>query len=440
VLALAAVLLLAGLARRRGLLSGGRLAGAFLLAVVPIVLAPLAAQGFWRLMVLIRPAYAALPIDPYRPLWYRLAVLALTAAVVFAWYALLRRRLGPAALAVGGLLWLAVLGLALAWVAPGGSYLTAVPALAGGVFGVLAVLLRRGWPALVPVLLGAAAAVIVLMPTTMLFLPAMGMNLAGTGGVIAALLGLAVLPVVDLLHPAAGGQRGMDALRARRLGVLPTLVALLAAIGFGAAGLATDRFDAAHPAPTQLMYALDTDSNSARWLTEEADPQPWTAQYVNGSPAEVTGTLPAFAGDKLITGPATAATLPAPQLTVVGDVRSGGTRAVRLRLLPQRAVRLVTLHVAADAGVTAAAVAGRPVPVDRTAGEGWGFGFVFHGPPPEGIEVTLTVRAQGPVRFRAMDASDGLGALPGFRPRPADVGIRGDHSSEMVAVARTYTV
>jgi hypothetical protein len=38
-----------------------------------------------------------------------------------------------------------------------------------------------------------------------------------------------------------------------------------------------------------------------------------------------------------------------------------------------------------------------------------------------------------------MDASDGLTALPGFKPRPADVGIAGTHSSEMLAVARTYS-
>ena len=39
-----------------------------------------------------------------------------------------------------------------------------------------------------------------------------------------------------------------------------------------------------------------------------------------------------------------------------------------------------------------------------------------------------------------MDASDGLDGLPGFRPRPPDVGIVGSHTSEMLAVARTYPI
>jgi hypothetical protein len=439
-LAVVAVFLLAGLARRRGLVTRGRLAAGFLLAAVPIVLSAAAAQGFWALMVWIRPPYAVMPVDPYRPLWYRLAVLALTAAILFAWYALLRRRLTPVALAVGGLLWLAALGVALAWFAPGGSYLTAIPALAGGVAGILAILLRGGWASLVAVLAGAAVAVVVLLPTAMLFFPAMGMRLAATGAVLAALLGLALLPVVDVLHPAAGGQRGMTAARARRTALLPTLIALIAAVACAAVGLRVDRFDAGHPALTQLMYALDTDTGTARWMTEETPVQPWTAQYVQGSPAAVTATFPAFGPDRLTTGPAAAAALPPPRLTVVGDARAAGTRTLRLRLAPQRPVRLVTLHAAADAGVTEAAVGGRPVPVDGAAGDGWGFGLVFHAPPPDGVEVVLTVRATGPLRLRAMDGSDGLAALPGFRPRPADVGIRGDHSSEMVAVARTYTL
>jgi hypothetical protein len=39
-----------------------------------------------------------------------------------------------------------------------------------------------------------------------------------------------------------------------------------------------------------------------------------------------------------------------------------------------------------------------------------------------------------------MDASDGLTELPGFRPRPANVGVYGLHISEMCAVAKTYTL
>ena len=63
--------------------------------------------------------------------------------------------------------------------------------------------------------------------------------------------------------------------------------------------------------------------------------------------------------------------------------------------------------------------------------------MVFHAPPAEGVEID-GLGPGGPVTLRAMDASDGLAGLPGFQPRPAGVGVVGSHSSEMVAVARTY--
>ncbi|SCL62249.1 M28 family peptidase [Micromonospora peucetia] len=436
-LALAAVVALGWLARRRGRVTGGRLAAGFGLALLPIVLAPLAAQLLWAAITAIRPGYAEL-LDPYRPTWYRLAVVALAAAVLFTWYALTRRRVGPAALAIGGLGWLAVLGVLLAVLVPGGAYLVTIPALAGALAGLAALGTRIDgpWP-VVASALAAAVAVVILLPTVVLLFPALGMAMGGVAALVAVLLGLAALPVVDLLHPQAGGQRGMVAVRARRLGALPAVAATLAAVVLAGTGLAVDRFDATHPAPSHLMYALDAGTGQARWLSHEENPQPWTDGYVDG--VTEVADFPGLGDAELRAGPAQAANLPAPKLEVLADTTAGTERTLRLRLVPQRQVRLTTLHVDTEtATVLRAEVAGRPVPVEGGAGR-WGFGVVFHAPPPEGVEVTLTVAPKaGQVALRAMDASDGLDALPGFRPRPPDVGIVGSHSSEMLAVARTY--
>ncbi|MEU6022364.1 M28 family peptidase [Micromonospora sp. NPDC047134] len=437
-LALAGVIVLAWLARRRGRVTGSRLAAGFGLALVPIVVAPLGAQLLWAAITAIRPGYAML-LDPYRPTWYRLAVLALAAAVLFTWYALTRRRVGPAALAIGGLGWLALLGVLLAVLVPGGAYLATLPALAGALAGLVAVAARIEGPVpVIAVTLAGAVAVVVLLPVVVLLFPALGMTMGGVAALFAVLLGLAALPVVDLLHPEAGGQRGLVALRARRLGALPAGAATLAAIVLAGVGLAVDRFDAAHPTPTHLMYALDADTGQARWLSRETDPQPWTAQYVEG-PVSIADDFPGLAHTDLLGGPAQAAPLPAPRLEVLADTSTAGQRTLRLRLTPQRQVRLATLHVdTSTATVRSATVAGRPVPIETREGR-WGFGVVFHAPPPEGIEITLTVEPRAAqVSLRAQDVSDGLDQIPGFRPRPPHVGVVGSHTSEMLAVARTY--
>ncbi|MBM7082331.1 M28 family peptidase [Micromonospora humidisoli] len=443
-LAVLGVLALGWLVRRTGRAGAGRLAAGFGLALVPIVAAPVAAQLLWAGITALRPGYAEL-LDPYRPVWYRLAVVALAAAILLAWYALTRRRVGPAALAVGGLGWLALLGVVLAALVPGGAYLATLPALAGVIAGLVALRTRIDglWP-VVAVTLAGAVAVVILLPTVVLLFPALGMAMGGVAALFAVLLGLAALPLLDLLHPAAGGQRGLVAARARRLAALPAVAATLAAALFAGVGLAVDRFDADHPVPTHLMYALDADTGTARWVSREAAPRPWTDGYVDG-PASLDD-FPGLGETDLRGGPAPAANLPAPTVRVLADTTAGGLRTLRLRLLPQRTVRLATLHVdATTAEVTRAEVAGREVPVGRqptveeAKADRWGFGIVFHAPPAEGVEITLTVRPRaGQVALRAMDASDGLAGLPGFRERPAGVGVVGSHTSEMLAVARTY--
>ncbi|MDG4828332.1 M28 family peptidase [Solwaraspora sp. WMMD1047] len=438
-LALAAVGALGWLARRRGRATGRQLAAGFGLALLPVLVAPVGAQLLWWGITAVRPGYHEL-VDPYRPQWYRLAVLALAAAVLFGWYALTRRRFGPAALAVAGFGWLAVLGLVLAAVMPGGAYLVTLPALGGAVGGLVALAVRPDGPwGVLAVTAGAAVGLVILLPTVVLLFPALGMAMGGAAALFAVLLGLAALPVVDLLHPEAGGQRGLVALRARRLGAVPVLAAALATGLFAGLGLAVDRFDAEHPAPTHLMYALDADSGSARWLSHETDPLPWTAGYVDGE-VSVRDDFPGIGTARLRAGPAEPATLPAPVVETVADNVDGGTRTLTVRLVPQRPVRFASLHVAAaDAELRAAVVAGKPVTVPDPPEGRWGFGVVFHAPPAEGVEITLVFRQLGAeVRLRAMDASDGLTGLPGFRPRPPEVGVAGTHSSELVAVARTY--
>ncbi|MFX0591506.1 M28 family peptidase [Melissospora conviva] len=437
-LALLTVAALGWLARRQGRTAWSRLAAGFGLTLVPLVAAPVAAQLLWAAIVAIRPGYATL-LDPYRPVWYRLAVVALAATILLIWYALLRRRVGPAALAIGGLGWLAIIGLVLAAVTPGGAYLAVLPALAGALAGLVALRLKPdGFGGVLAVTAATAVTLLLLVPTIVLLFPALGMKQGGVAALFAVMLGLAALPVLDLLFPAPGGARGLVALRDRRLGAVPALVAGLATVAFLTTGLAVDRFDADHPVPTHLLYALDTDDGSAHWLSRETDPQPWTARHVDGS-AWPQDRFPGLGGLTLQGGPAQAAGLPAPKLTTLADTTAGDVRTLRVRLEPQRTVRLTTLHVSTgNAAVLRATVAGRPVEGTTEPVEGWGFGVVFHAPPAEGVEIELVLRADGPVTLRAMDASDGLTGLPGFQPRPAGVGVVGSHSSEMVAVARTY--
>jgi hypothetical protein len=430
--ALAAVLLLAVVTGRRGESSLGRTAGGAALALLPLVLAPLAVQGLWSLLVAVRPDYSSM-LDPWRPGWFRLAATALVVAVVLVWYAALRRRVGPEVLALGALIWLAVLAAVLAAFAPGGSYLAAWPALAGAVAGLLATLTSSRVVRASAALVGGAVAVVVLAPTVALFFPALGLSSGAAPAVVATMLAVALLPVFELLF---GDDDGAAGGRARLTAAVVPATAVVVAVACTGVGLAVDRFDAEHPVPSQLVYALDTDTDQAWWASTEDEPGEYTGRYVSGRGA-LPVDFPYLAGADVASGAAELADLPAPVVEIVSDTLVGENREITVRVTPQRtAVRLLTLELSvADGTVTRGRISGRAI-AEEALGEDrlW---LTFHAPPAGGLQASFTVRGDGPVTLRAIDGSDGLDGLPGFEPRPEDVDAAGTHSSDLVVVSAT---
>jgi hypothetical protein len=430
--ALLAVAFLALVLRRRGISSLRWTAAATALAALPIVLAPLAAQGLWSLMTLIRPGYGAM-LDPWRPGWFRLVTVAVVVAVVLLWYALLRRRIGAAPLATGALFWLAVLGAVLAAEAPGGSYLVAWPALVGALTGIVAALTDNRAARLGAALLGGAVAVVVLAPTAALFFPALGMRTAAVGGFVSALLVVALLPALEVLFPEEDSRRGWLS-----TAVVPGVAVVLAA-ACAAVGLSVDRFDVTHPVPSQLAYVVDRDTDQAWWASTERSPGKYTAQYVDGR-GTLPVDLPYLAGQEVALGDAQPADLPAPQVTTVSDDVVGGKRQITVRVIPQRpGVRLLALDLSVDGGtVVRAQLAGRAVP-DEALGRD-SLRITFHAPPADGLQASVTIDGDGPVDLRVTDGSDGLSGLPGYQPRPDGVDAAGTHSSDLVLVTATTSL
>ncbi|MGY2085069.1 M28 family peptidase [Blastococcus sp. SYSU DS0539] len=416
--------------RRRGGIPLRRTAAATALALLPLALAPLAAQGLWRALVAVRPEYATM-LDPWRPGLFRLAAVAVVLAVVLLWYALLRRRVGPAALATGALVWVAVLAAVLAAVAPGGSYLAAVPALTGALAGTVAVLAPGRAVRVGAALVTGAVAVLVLAPTAALFFPALGMSSAAAPSLVVALAAVVALPALELLFPDPAPVPGQA--RRRLASAAVPVTALVAAGMCVAAGLVVDRFDADHPVPTRLAYLLDTDADRARWVSTETAPTGYTDRFVDG-PGDLGADYPYLAGRPVLTGPAEAADLPAPDVSVVSDEVRGDRRELTLRVTPQRAgVRLVHLDLAVDGGsVIGARVAGRAVP-DAALGSDH-LRITFHAPPADGLPVSVAVTGDGAVSLRATDGSDGLAGLPGHEPRPEGVDVAGAHGSDLLLV------
>ncbi|WP_344358512.1 M28 family peptidase [Brachybacterium phenoliresistens] len=449
-LGIAAVL---AMARRRGLITMPRMIAGFGAALVPLVLAPLAAFGLWQALLALRPGYADLVLgDPYRAELYRLAVIALTASVLVGWYAALRQRIGPFALAQGALLWPALLGVILAWAAPGASFLLVIPVI-GAALGTAGALVMppSGWRGrLVAITLGAAFTVFLLPQLVWELLASSGGIAAGAMvAFLMALLALPLLPVLELAFPERTGTPApSDRPRWRRImagrGTVLTAVLLVLSGSLTGAGLVVDRFDADHPRPAHLHYVLDADSSTATWVSRDRQPSDWTCRYVDcGADADsgssaVRSQAPWVADGAIRTGTAEPARLEVPEVIVLDDREEDGHRVLEVLLRSPRGAPVVSLY--ADRPVLEATVTGVPLTDLSASGQPtWAFGLELHAPPPEGAVVTLRLASTDPVRLRIVDHSYGLAGIPGFTARPEGIGIA-LAPSDVVSVGRTLTV
>ena len=325
-------------------------------------------------------------IDPWRPLWLRWALVMIVATIMLGWYLLLRRKLDGRSLSVGALAWLAVTGVVMAAVVPGGSYLVTIPALLGAI-----ACLIDHWIAKV---VAAAVAVVILAPTVTLFFPALGLATGAAPALFAVFLALALVPLADRL-PAAGWS---------------CLGAAVLAVAFTVAGLVVNQPGPDRPVPSQLIYTFDRDTAIARWASGETTLSAFTSRY-----ASEAGGLPAFPpAHAKWTGPAQAANNLAPSQVL--------TAGRTVTIVPQR--QLAFIYVKVDGGTIESANGQRVGAAELT----------FTNPPTTGLELTLS----GSSTVRVIDAAYGLEGLPGYGGRPADVNAAGSHNSDLVLIGHTH--
>jgi hypothetical protein len=220
----------------------------------------------------------------------------------------------------------------------------------------------------------------------------------------------------------------------------------VAGLALFAAGLRIDTFDDEHPRQTRLVYALDADREQAWWLSADPDPAPWTARYVDTGRTMADNRFPDSPSLSLASryhaGPASVARIKPPVVTVTRSGRDGDTRELELHIAPGKASRIALYADTRSHTVTAATVDGidvEEVPGQRQDTDPSKWGFVFHGGPSEGIEVTLEVRGEGPLPLRVIGYRDGLPQVPELTPRPDDLTWSGT-SSNLTMIIKSYRV
>lgn len=334
-----------------------------------------------------------------------------------------KRRWGVDALVLGPLLLWALLGLAIAGLAPGATPVLAWPLLGAG----LSQLARRRSPLLRLLLLAPVA-----MGATQLCFT-----------LLVVLGGAAVfVPVAYLLFALGLAAAELESLAARLRASARVLLPALALAGLvlGIVG----RVTASPPSGSSIAYGLDSNSGRAFWLSSDARVGRFGAQFLGAAPSHERGAV--FAAlTPLLQAPAPPLELPGPSLELISQATTAtGRREVVLRVQSPRGARAILVWEATHASVDDFQYQSRSaLPLVRFSealdtklfrlvtgmeySNGWTVWLV--NVPSAGGILRLETRETRALELRALDKSEGLPFLPAHAtPRGATetVGPPGD--------------
>ncbi len=347
-----------------------------------------------------------------------------TAGAMFAW---LRKRFSLLELSLGGLLLVDILSLLLALKLPAGSYLLFWPLLLVTLGLLVTALGSKEEPSGAQAVAGWGAimiAVLLFAPIVYLiyvFLTLQVIAAAATGILIVCFF-LIALPCMNTALPPSKWH----------VAILILAAGALSTFGIGTA-LSHD--SAQHPKRDTVIYSINADSRSAAWISPDRFLDKWTSQFFPNK-QQNSGPMPDYLAG--LDRPVRFATAPvfelaAPTAEIQSDQTEGDTRKLRMHLKSQRSAPNLLMTFAKDVRVMSIKIGPQEiVPIQNSAS----FSMNMLGMDVQGIDLQITIKAQGKTSFWLMDQSSGFPAET--MPRPNEV--MAGSNSDMTFVCRKYSL
>jgi len=294
-----------------------------------------------------------------------------------------------------GLLW-GGLGVASALLMPGASHLFVGPALFGALGLAVAYRTENPW----------WVVVIGLLPSVLLWAPALQLSYLALTVRAAVILSLASLLAITLATPVVAWLGG----RLRQRGAT-----LLLALGLGFLGWATHGATPSvdQPLVDSLFVLYDRESGEATWHSLDAQVDDWTSRALGLEPSY--RPLPKALDRRQREVLSNPASLPSPAttLTVVRerDERPAGGRSVAIRFNSSGAANL-RLWIYAEVALAAVSIDGHPGELDEN-GE---LRLSLHGDAPDGFLLEIEMGDRWPLQIEVVEVSYGLPLEAGERP------------------------
>lgn len=318
-----------------------------------------------------------------------------------------RRYLRISHLAIGALLWWAVVLLPLQRYLSGGSYYAAWPLLFSSL-GLGISFLRAEEQPLLP--WQTALLSVFALPGIFLLAPAYQAFLATVMIFTAPALVLMIVLPLGLLIPQ------LDLITTSRKWWLPAVSGGVGVILL-VFGLAASGYSAERPKLNCMAYGLDLDTQKAFWMSADKELDEWTSRFFpvtaqDPSRGAITEFVP-WDRSEYWKAPAPIAAYAGPQLQVISDTVKNDARELTLRVTAPDKPSELGLSMVSDAEVLSATVFGEPVDGAR---QDWHMSF--RGFPREGADITLKIAPAARVAVKTDERLYGLPDLPGVPPRP----------------------
>ncbi len=331
----------------------------------------------------------------------------------------LENKIGTHSLSLGQLLAGLVLTLVVIKLLPGASYVVQWPIF----FGLLALIASRRSK------LGSllsAPALLVLVPLIYLFFVALDLNVASIGAAVflITILLAAVLPLfLSLVRPL----------------LRTAIVLLLLALACVALGAILSRPGAKHPRRDSIAYSLNADQSKAQWISFDAAPDGWTAQFLGPHPVKGINAEFTVGSDRsCLAGDAPIQPLAAPIASLLRDSMENGSHVLTLHINSKRGATALLVRLPADVKMQSASWNGCTQLLGDRGNAITPWYLRFDGLPSEGVDLQLRFVAQTSVKLWIGDSSFGLPQLngPAYSARPPET--MAGPGSDITLVGRQY--
>ncbi|MCC5661298.1 M20/M25/M40 family metallo-hydrolase [Nostoc sp. XA010] len=410
--------------KRRQLTIGGIILG-FFAFLFTIFIASATVTLAWWVITTVHSGYQVFAQgDTYNSNFYLVGFVALTIAITSSLYTLFSKKISISNLAVAALLGWLILMIITSLFLPGTSYFFTFPLLFtlvgwGLIFAIEPITRlpktvsddskkRINMGVRVTILsVCAIPGIILLTPTIYIIFLALTLSMSGA---IAVLVGLQLGLLIPYITLFRNGNK-----------FLLSRFALLISLGFIFAGSLTADFTAKYPKPNSILYGLNADTGKAIWASLDQKPDEWTSQFLSQNPQKVTLTeyLPTVSW-QFLQNSASVVSLSPPDIQLLKDNVENSTRTVHLQITSPRKARILRVYADTKTEILEAAVNGKKIDINHTHNNtqnAWGLDYFAI--PPEGIELTLSIKRSQPLKLKAVDQSEGLPKIPGkFTSRP----------------------